>query len=329
MKRRVFASIFVLSLALPVVASAQAPAAAPPKPDSPAVAAMVEKAKKTGGPMFADEAHFFCEAPRANAATDPPITPTKIFDNVYAIGNQGTVVYVVQTSAGLLMFDSLGTAFLNNQLLPGFMALGLNPADVKIILLGHGHGDHFGNTPYFQEKFGTKVYLSSVDWDFMEHPPAGRNGQPPAAPQGLPKHDQIVSEGTPIVLGDFKVTPVSIPGHTPGAMGYIFPVKDNGRTRMAALYGGTVLTPGPISDENLAIYLKSVDHFRNETKKAGVEVALQNHPLMLPLQSNIEKLQARKKGDANPFVIGKANYQKFVDVMYQCSDVNVARRKSS
>jgi metallo-beta-lactamase class B len=329
MKRRVFASIFVLSLALPVVARAQAPAAAPPKPDSPAVAAMVEKAKKTGGPMFADEAHFFCEAPRANAATDPPITPTKIFDNVYAIGNQGTVVYVVQTSAGLLMFDSLGTAFLNNQLLPGFMALGLNPADVKVILLGHGHADHFGNTPYFQEKFGTKVYLSSVDWDFMEHPPAGRNGQPPAAPQGLPKHDQIVTEGTPIVLGDFKVTPVSIPGHTPGAMGYIFPVKDNGRTRMAALYGGTVLTPGPISDENLAIYLKSVDHFRNETKKAGVEVALQNHPLMLPLQSNIEKLQARKKGDANPFVIGKANYQKFVDVMYQCSDVNVARRKSS
>ena len=131
------------------------------------------------------------------------------------------------------------------------------------------------------------------------------------------------------LLGDFKVTPVAIPGHTPGAMGYIFPVKDNGRTRMAALYGGTVLTPGPISDENLAIYLKSVDHFRNETKKAGVEVALQNHPLMLPLQASIERLQSRKKGDANPFVIGKANYQKFVDVMYQCSDVNIARRKAS
>ena len=329
MKRRVFASIFVLSGMLPFLGSAQAPPAAPPKPDSPAVQAMVEKAKKTGAPLFTDEAHFFCEAPRANAATDPAIAPTKIFDNVYAIGNQGTVVYVVQTSAGLLMFDSLGTAFLNNQLLPGFQALGLNPADVKIILLGHGHADHFGNAPYFQEKFGTKVYLSAVDWDFMEHPPAGRNGQPPAPPQGLPKHDQIVSEGTPVVLGDFKVTPVSIPGHTPGAMGYIFPVKDNGRTRMAALYGGTILTPGPISDEGLATYLKSVDHFRAETKKAGVEVALQNHPLMLPLAANIEKLQARKKGDPNPFVVGKANYQKFVDVMYQCSEVNIARRKSS
>src|SRR5258705_12892219 len=111
MKRRVFASIFVLSVALPLVARAQAPAAAPPKPDSPAVAAMVEKAKKTGGPMFADEAHFFCEAPRANAATDPPIPPTRIFDNVYAVSNPGPGVYVGQPSAGPLRFDPPGTAF--------------------------------------------------------------------------------------------------------------------------------------------------------------------------------------------------------------------------
>ena len=43
------------------------------------------------------------------------------------------------------MIDSLPAANLNNQLLPGFMALNLNPADVKIIVLGHGHADHFGN----------------------------------------------------------------------------------------------------------------------------------------------------------------------------------------
>jgi len=322
-----FASSLALSAVLPIVTHAQAPAA-PPKPDTPAVQAMVEKAKKTAGTQWADEAHFFCEAPRANAATDPPIAPTKIFDNVYAIGNQGTVAYVVQTSAGLLMFDSLGTNFLNTQLLPGFQALGLNPADVKMIVMGHGHADHFGGSPYFQEKFGTKIYISAADWNMIENPPPGRNGQPAAPPQGAPKRDQVVTEGQPIVLGDFRVMPFAIPGHTPGSMGYIFPVKDNGRTRMAAMYGGTVLTPGPISDEGLATYVKSVDHFRNETKKTGVEVVLQNQPLMVPLQANLDRLQSRKKGDANPFVVGKGNYQKFLDVMYECSAVNVARRKS-
>ncbi len=324
---------FALGVTLSVVFSwaayAQAPAQAPPKPDSPAVQAMVEKAKKTAGTQWADEEHFFCETPRANAATDPPIQPTKIFDNLYAIGNTGTVVYVAQTSAGLLMIDSLPAANLNNQLLPGFMALGLNPADVKIIVLGHGHADHFGNAAYFQEKYGTKVYLSNADWNLIENPPPGRNGQPAQPPQGAPKHDQVVSEGQPIVLGDFKLTPVFIPGHTPGSTGYIFNVKDNGKTRVAGIYGGTILTPGPISDEGLATYVKSVEHWRNETKKAGVEVVLQNHPLMLPMAAWTEKIRSAKKGDPNPFVVGKAGYQKFVDVLSACSEINVARRKSS
>jgi len=324
---------FALGVTLSVVFSwaayAQAPPQAPPKPDSPAVQAMVEKAKKTAGTQWADEEHFFCETPRANAATDPPIQPTKIFDNLYAIGNTGTVVYVAQTSAGLLMIDSLPAANLNNQLLPGFMALGLNPADVKIIVLGHGHADHFGNAAYFQEKYGTKVYLSNADWNLIENPPPGRNGQPAQRPQGAPKHDQVVNEGQPITLGDFKMTPVFIPGHTPGSTGYIFNVKDNGKTRVVGIYGGTILTPGPISDEGLATYVKSVEHWRNETKKAGVEVVLQNHPLMLPMEAWTGKIRSAKKGDANPFVVGKAGYQKFVDVLSACSEINVARRKSS
>src|SRR5512132_1577958 len=46
-----------LSAALSFAGYAQAPPP-PPKPDSPAVAAMVEKAKKTAGTQWADEEHF-------------------------------------------------------------------------------------------------------------------------------------------------------------------------------------------------------------------------------------------------------------------------------
>lgn len=42
------------------------PASAPDKPDSDTAKALIEKAKKAGGPMWAGEEHFFCEAPRAN-----------------------------------------------------------------------------------------------------------------------------------------------------------------------------------------------------------------------------------------------------------------------
>jgi len=278
--------------------------------------------------MWAGEEHFFCEAPRANSPNDPPIEPTKVFDNVYVIGNQGTVAYVIRTSDGLLMIDALSPDQTDTQLLPGFQKLGLDPAQVKVIVVGHGHADHFGGSAYFQEHYGSKVYIAAADWDLMEHPPAGRGGAPkkgPAAP--LPKHDQVLTEGQPITLGDFKLMPVAVPGHTPGSMGFIFPVKDNGKTYMAAMYAGTVLTPGIVSDEGLATYRKSVAHFKEETKKAKVEVELQNHPLMDPIEQKLERLKARKKGEPNPFVLGQSNYQKFLDVMAACSEVNIARRK--
>ena len=50
---------------------------------------------------------------------------------------------------------------------------------------------------------------------------------------------------------------------------------------------------------------------------------------MLPMQAWTEKVRSAKTGDPNPFVVGKANYQKFVDVLYACSEVNLARRKST
>ena len=304
---------------------AQPPAAPPAKPDSDAVKALIAKAKTTGGDRWAEEAHFFCEAPRANSANDPPIEPTKIFDNVYVIGNQGTVVYVIKTSAGLLMIDALDANQRDTQLLPGFQKLGLDPAMVKVIVVGHGHADHFGGSAYFQEHYGSQVYISDADWKLMESPPArGGRGGPPAV---LPKHDQILTEGQPVVLGDFKLMPVSIPGHTPGAMGFIFPVKDNGKKYMAAMYGGTILTPGFVSDEGLQMYPKSVAHFEEETKKAKVEVELQNHPLMDAIQPKLDALKTRKPGERNPFVVGRGESQKFLQVMDACTDVNIARRK--
>jgi metallo-beta-lactamase class B len=314
---------FLLLASVPAIAlRAQAPAA---KPDSDAVKALIEKTRKAGGPMWSEEVHFFCEAPRPNRPDDPVIAPSKIFDNLYVIGNSGTAAYVVKTSDGLLMIDSLGVNQVETQLLPGFQALGLDPAQVKVILIGHGHADHFGGSPYMQEHFGSKVYISAADWDLMEHPSAAAQSKGP--PPVLPKHDQVVAEGQPVVLGDLNVMPVAIPGHTPGSMGYIFPVKDGGKTRMAAIYAGTILTPNIISDQGLETYLQSVKHFQEATRKAKVEVEIQNHPLMDPIQSKLDKLKARKPGEPNPFVVGQAGYQKFLDVMAGCTEVNIARRK--
>ena len=62
-----------------------------------------------------------------------------------------------------------------------------------------------------------------------------------------------------------------------------------------------------------------------ETKKAKVEVELQNHPLMDSIQPKLDKLKSGAKD--NPFVTGAGDYQRFLDVFAGCTEVNIARRK--
>ena len=304
-------------VALPGILGAQTPEKVPTKPDSPQIKEHLDKARKIAGAQWASAYQFFCVAPRANSNDDPPIEPTKIFDNVYVIGNTGTVVYAIATSGGIILLDSLAANQVESVLLPGMRKLGLDPAQVKLVIVAHGHADHFGGSPYFQER-GAHVSMSAEDWDFI----APKPGSAPKGP-APPKRDIVAVEGQPITLGDEKVMPVLTPGHTPGSMGFIFPVKDGGKTRMAAMFGGTMLTATRPTPEQFDQYLTAIEHFKAETVKAKVEVELQNHPLMDDLMG---RLARRQKGGANPFVVGRDSYPKFLDVMSECMRVQIGRR---
>lgn len=317
----------LIAAALACGAHAQESGPASSKPDSPHVQADIAKAKKIAGSEWADEAHFLCEAPRPASPKDPVLEPTKIFDNVYLVGRDGGEVYAVTTSDGILLFDAGSAADVEPVVLAGLEKLGLDPAKIKMVIVSHGHADHFGGARYLQEKYGAHIYIGAADWDLIEHPPArgekqAKGGGPPA-----PKHDMVISEGHPIKLGDLTVTPVAIPGHTAGSMGFFFPVKDHGKTHVAAIFGGAVLITRAASDAELATYRQSIAHFKEEAKKMKADVELKDSPLTDGQTEKLEKLKTRQNGQPNPFVVGQANYEKFLDVMTACLDAQVDRRK--
>src|SRR5687768_16924908 len=316
--------IAAVVLAVVASANAQQPAVPPAKPDSAGVVKHIAALKEAAGPRWADAVRCWCEAPRANRADDPAIEPTRILDNVYAIGSVGTVAYVIQTSAGLIMIDALSPNELESRLLPGFARLGLDPAQVKVILVAHGHADHFGGAGYFQQRFGSRVYVSPADWDLMEAPARGRGPGPAAAP---PKRDGNLEEGSPITLGDVTVRAVAVPGHTPGSMGFIFPVMDRGQKHVAALFGGSWLTPGLLSDDAMGTLIGSVARFKDATRAAGVDAWLQNHPLLVPFQGWVSRRVARSRTDPRPFVVGAAAYQMCLAVLDGGSRVALERRR--
>jgi metallo-beta-lactamase class B len=122
---------------------------------------------------------------------------------------------------------------------------------------------------------------------------------------------------------------VMIPGHTPGSVGILFPVKDGTATRMAGLFGGSILIPTRIPDEGLRQHMKSIEHWGDVTRRMNVEVEIQNHPMYDGFVDKLQRLKQRKPGDANPFVVGREGYRRFLDVMSGCTDVQLARRSAA
>jgi metallo-beta-lactamase class B len=267
---------------------------------------------------------FFCVPgnARPNDFAAPPLEPVRLFDNLYAVGNSETVVYVLTTSAGLVLIDSGTAAEVESVVVPGLIELGLDPADVAYVLLGHGHADHYGGASYFQMRHGARVGTTEADWATIAE--AASSGRPNDVP--APSKDLVIREGAAIVVGDTTITPVEIPGHTPGALAYIFPVFDGRARHTAGMFGGTVLAAAYTPPAGLERYVDSIAHYRDVAARMHVDVEIQNHPIFDETPRRLAALTARGRADPHPFVMGTERYQRFWEIISECMQADIIRR---
>lgn len=298
------------------------------RPDNPASLSHVDAARR----IAADDAFlsapftFYCVPGNARAQNNnaPDLAPTRLFDNLYAVGNSETTVYALTSSAGIVLLDA-GFENKAEALEAQLRALRLDPANVKYILLGHGHADHFGGAKFFQDKYGSKVAASAADWDLINPPSAQAGAAGRGGGGAKPVKDVVLAEGQPFQFGDLAITVVAIPGHTPGSLAFVFPVQDNGKTRMAGLFGGAALTTGILTTDALKQFVQSVAHYVDVAKRLNVEVEVQNHPIFDGMADRLARLKARP-ADPNPFVIGADRYVRMWTVVSECMQAEVARR---
>ncbi|MGD8809326.1 MAG: MBL fold metallo-hydrolase [Gammaproteobacteria bacterium] len=284
----------------------------------------VERARQLAGSDVTAPFDFFCVPgnARPNDFSAPPLDPVQLFDNLYAAGNSETVVYAIETSEGIILLDSGTADEVERVLIPGLLELGLDPADVRLVLLGHGHSDHYGGASYFQRQYGARVGTTETDWETIAQAMAsGRPGSLPA-----PSRDLVLREGEPIVLGDMTVTPVEIPGHTPGSLAFIFPVFDGGERHMAGMFGSTVLAAAYTPAPGLLQYVDSIAHYLDVAASMDVDVEIQNHPIFDDTPRRLAALAARRPGEPHPFVMGTDPYQRFWNIVSECMQADIIRK---
>jgi metallo-beta-lactamase class B len=315
------------SLALvSALTGAQPPPPGPPAPPSPAAQAHIDTARGIAGNDLQVPFEFFCVPGKArpNNFSAPALTPTRLFDNLYAVGNSESVVYAITTSEGIVLLDAGHPGDLDTLIVPGLQALGLDPSTIKYVLLGHGHNDHYGGAAALQQR-GVRIGTTAADWDTIAaERPSQLFGDIPK-----PNRDLVLREGEPLVLGDLSIMPVEIPGHTPGSLAFIFPVQDGSSRHMAGLFGGTVLAAGFTPVPGVRQYIASIAHYRDVAQQLQVDVEIQNHPIFDDMPGRLAALANRRAGAPHPFVMGNARYLRFWDVISECMQASLIQREAA
>ncbi|MEI0602709.1 MBL fold metallo-hydrolase [Brachyspira alvinipulli] len=235
-----------------------------------------------------------------------PLKPTKVFDNVYCIGSVSVVAWVINTSDGLILIDSMWDDRDAKLIEEGIKGFGLDPKNLKYIILSHGHGDHYGGAKYLREKYGAKVVLTKTDTDLMYNLNTGANS--PRSPKT--KVDIYSKDKDIIKLGDTSITILETPGHTAGCTSFIFPVKYKGKEYTAVLWGGTGL---PRDKDLIQKYKESAEYFKKEAAARNAEVSLTAHLFADNGYANLEKVRNLKEGEQNPFIMSKENMEKYLN----------------
>jgi hypothetical protein len=70
--------------------------------------------------------------------------PFKIFDNLYWLGTRQHSSWALQTSEGLIIIDTNFAWATQPEIIDGLTTLGLNPNDIRYVIISHAHGDHGG-----------------------------------------------------------------------------------------------------------------------------------------------------------------------------------------
>ncbi len=253
---------------------------------------------------FAQERPTAPQADLSKAIRDAKmVEPFKVFDNLYYVGMDWVSAWLIPTSDGLILIDTLYGEF-TAPMLANIRKLGFDTTQIKSCIVTHGHFDHAAGLKVVTDAApGVRIGMAEADWDmYLNHKAGG-------------KYDSvakdIVIQGGSTTLGDTRLGLYSTPGHTLGVTSIEFTVRDGAKSYKAFVVGGAGLNFAGIQQSEM--FVSSMERIK---ALPGIEVSVPNHPAMGTVFERAELLKARKPGEPHPFVDSAAFYKWIDQLLY-------------
>jgi metallo-beta-lactamase class B len=283
----------------------------------------VEAARALAGTEMAPIADgYLCRSPKQAEAYLAPIVankepqkPAAAFDNLYYVGARFVGVWILRTPTGLILVDAMWNERDAREVIePGMRALGLDPREIRHVVVTHGHVDHYGGARHFQQAYGARVWASEADWKTIvaDPHPLARGVEPP-------KRDRVAVDGATLNLGGDAIRFVLTPGHTDGTLSMVVPVRDHGQRRFVTLWGGTAM-PGTAA--GVRQMHNSLLKLWQAGSAAGAEGEISTHPFV---DDSLGRFARAATAATNPFNLGRDGFHRVMAIHSECILAQAAR----
>jgi metallo-beta-lactamase class B len=251
-------------------------------------------------------------APRMNPnRASTYLEPKKAFDDLYWMGTPSRSTWALTTSDGIILYDTQSVYDAEDVIVGGLKKLGLDPAQVKYVIVSHAHENEVGGAKLMQERYGAHIVMGAGDWDMVDQSVNG-------FPKGKPKRDIVAGDGMKITLGGRTVTIYLMPGHTPGTISGIFQVHDHGQALTVAYSGGTEFNF--VNDvPHFDTYLASERRFAAIAAAAGATVIMGNQSQFDGAALKLKTLADRRSGEPHPLEAGAAAVARYFKIEDECA----------
>ena len=239
------------------------------------------------------------------AAWNVPQQPFRIFGNTYYVGTAELSAILIAGDDGLVLLDAAlpQSAPLIDA---NIRALGLDTANVRLIVSSHTHFDHAGGIAALQRATRATVAASPRAAEALRAgKPTADDPQFAVANNDFPRVQdvRVIRDGERLTIGSVQITAHFTPGHTPG--GTTWSWRSCEESRCVDLVYADSLNPVSADDFRFSgsastpSVVESYERSIRTVEELPCDILLSPHPGFFGMQ---EKLSRQAAGEADVFV---------------------------